>query len=117
MRVLAVIVMLLGIASIVFGVIFVVNGMDGRQEVADSIAPLPLDQLEDKYEEAKAGIAQAEAAGMEVELGKKLQKTGLGLARANKGTSESVMYNGIVDICVGAGLLLGGLGLLRKTGS
>lgn len=117
MRTIAIIVIMLGIASIVFGVLFVIQAGDGKQEVADSIAPLPLDQLESKYEEAKAGIEQMEAAGMEVDLATKLQKTGLGLARANKGTAESVMYNGIVDICVGAGLVLAGLGLLRKTSS
>ena len=120
MRVLAVIVMLLGIASIVFGVIFVVNGMDGRQEVADSIAPLTFGEHEAKYDTVTDQYNQMKAAGAQPDTQFNYlyaTKTGLGLARANKGTSESVMYNGIVDICVGAGLVLGGLGLLRKTGS
>ena len=116
MRVIAVIVILLGIASLVFGVLFVTQAAEAKQEVADSIDPLPLDQLEDKYNEAKAGIEQMEAAGMEPDLGTKLQKTGLGLARTNKGTAQSVMYNGIVDIVLGAGLVLAGLALAKKSG-
>ena len=116
MRTIAVIVILLGIASLVFGVLFVTQSVDAKQQVADSIAPLQLDQLEDKYDEAKAGIEQMEAAGMEPDLSLKLQKTALGLARANKGTAQSVMYNGIVDIVVGAGLVLTGLALAKKSG-
>ena len=116
MRAIAIIVILLGIASLVFGVLFVTQAADAKQEVADSIAPLPLDQLDAKYDEAKAGIEQMEAAGMEPDLALKLQKTGLGLARANKGTAQSVMYNGIVDIVVGAGLVLAGLALAKKSG-
>ncbi len=114
MRAIAIIIVILGLASLVIGILFVTQAASGLQEVADSIDPLPLDQLEDKYDQAKAGIAQMEAAGMEPELATKLQKTGLGLARANKGTAESVRVNGVVDICVGLGLVLAGLGLLRK---
>jgi uncharacterized membrane protein YphA (DoxX/SURF4 family) len=118
MRVLAVIVMLLGIASIVFGVIFVTQGIDGKQEVEESIAPLPLDQLDAQYDTVTDQYKQMKAAGAPPDAQFNYlyaTKTGLGLARANKGTAEAVMYNGIVDICVGAGLVLGGLGLLRKS--
>jgi hypothetical protein len=114
MRAIAIIVVILGLASLVFGILFVTEGASGSQEVAESIDPLPLDQLEDAYEQAKAGIAQMEAAGMEPDLATKLTKTGLGLARANKGTADMVKTNGVVDICVGLGLVLAGLGLLRK---
>jgi predicted PurR-regulated permease PerM len=114
MRAIAIIIVILGLVSFIFGILFVTQGASGIQEVADSIAPLPLDQLEDTYEQAKAGIAQMEAAGMEPDLALKLNKTGLGLARANKGTANSVRVNGVVDICVGLALVLTGLGLLRK---
>lgn len=114
MRAIAIIVVILGVAALVFGILFVTQGSSGLQEVTDSIAPLPLDQLDDAYEQAKAGIAQMEAAGMEPDLATKLTKTGLGLAKANKGTAQMVRTSGVVNICVGLGLALAGLGLLRK---
>ena len=115
MRAMAIIVVILGIASLVFGILFVTQAASAENEVAESIAPLPLDQLDARYEEAKDGIKQMEAAGMEPDLATKLQKTGLGLARANAGTASAVRVNGVVDICVGLGLVLAGLALLRKT--
>ena len=116
MRAIAIIVILLGIASLVFGILFVTQAADAKQEVADSIAPLPLEDLNETYDTIKGSIADMEAAGMEPDLALKLKKTGLGLARANKGTAESVMYNGIVDIAVGVGLVLTGLALAKKSG-
>ena len=116
MRVIAIIVILLGIASLVFGVLYMTKAADAKDEVAESIAPLPLDQLNDKYDEAKAGIAQMEAVGMEPDLALKLQKTGLGLAKANKGTADMVQMSGIVYIILGAGLVLTGLALAKKSG-
>ena len=120
MRAIAIIIVILGVASLVFGILFVTQGASGRQDVADSIAPLELDQLDDAYDQAKAGLAQLEPA---VEAGQAPaselnalanRKTGLGLARTNKGTADMVRTNGVVDICVGLGLVLAGLGLLRK---
>lgn len=110
MRAIAIIVILLGIASIVFGVLFITQSSDAKQEVADSIAPLPLDQLDDAYDAAKA-----DAVANPTDIGKTIKKTGLGLARANAGAAKAVMYNGIVDIILGAGLVLGGLALSRKS--
>jgi hypothetical protein len=117
MRTIAIIVLILGVASLVFGIYFVVYGSDGKQEVADNIAPLPLDKLDATYDEAKAGIQQMEAAGIEPELSLKLKKTGLGLSRANVGTARFAFYSGIVDIIIGAGLILAGVGLLKKSSS
>lgn len=115
MRAIAIIIVILGLASLVFGILFVTEGASGRQEVADSLkSPVTLDNLDEMYEQAKAGIAQMEAAGMEPDLATKLNKTGLGLAKANKGTADMVRTSGVVDICVGLGLVLAGLGLLRK---
>ena len=42
MRVMAVIVVILGLASLVFGILFVTQAASAEQEIADSIAPLPL---------------------------------------------------------------------------
>lgn len=117
MRAIAIIIVILGLASLVFGILFVTEGASGRQEVADSIAPLPLDQLNDQYDAVKAQYEQMKAAGAQVDAqfnNLYATKVGLGLAKANKGTADMVRTNGVVDICVGLGLVLAGLGLLRK---
>jgi hypothetical protein len=114
MRAMAIIIVIMGLASLVFGILYVTQAASAENEVAESIAPLPLDQLDDSYDQIKAAIKQIEDAGGTPELSMKLQKTGLGLARANAGTARSVRVNGVVDICVGLGLVLAGLALLRK---
>ena len=118
MRIIGAIVIILGLAVLVLGIIFVIEGADGRQQVADSIAPVPLEDLDDTYDMIKAQYQQAEASGQvpAADLNALAnKKTGLGLARANKGTATHAMASGIVDICIGAGLVLAGLGLLRKS--
>jgi len=114
MRAIAIIIVILGLVSLIFGILFVTQAATAKQEVADSIAPLELENLDDTYDQAKAGIAQIKAAGMEPELSLTLQKTGLGLARANVGIADSARVNGLVNICVGLGLVLAGLAILRK---
>ena len=117
MRAMAIIVVILGIASLVFGILFVTQAASAENEVAESIDPVTLDELDERYDQAKQGIKDMETAGMEVDVATKLQKTGLGLAKANYGTARAVRVNGVVDICVGLGLVLAGLALLRKAQS
>jgi hypothetical protein len=118
MRTIAVIVILLGIASLIIGIIYITQSADARQEVADSIAPLPLDQLDIQYDTVTDQYNQMKAAGAQPDTQFNYlyaTKTGLGLARANIGTANAVRMNGIVDIIVGAGLVLSGLALSRKS--
>ena len=125
MRAIAIIVVILGLASLVFGILLVTQAASAQNEVTESIAPLPLDQLDAKYDEVKAkqeAIKMAEEPA--IQAGQALpspmynyitvQKVGLALARTNAGVANSVRVNGLVDICVGLGLILAGLGLLRK---
>ena len=88
--------------------------MTAKQEVADSIDPLPLDQLDAKYDQLKDNIDQMKAAGSEPPIELTAQKTGLGLARANVGTADFVRMTGLIDIIIGLGLALTGVGMLRK---
>ena len=114
MRVIGAIVLILGLASLVLGIVFMIEASDGRQEVADSIAPLPLDILDETYDQLKAGIEQMKEAGMQPDISKSLEKTGLGLARANVGKARMQNVNGIVDIIIGAGLILTGVAIYKK---
>lgn len=125
MRVLAIIVLLLGLATLVLGVILVINSGSARDEVAESVAPLPLDQLDDTYENVKAQ-ANAMRATEEpaIQTGSQPsamynylsgKRTSLGLARSNVGLASLTLMVGIVNIIVGAGLGLGSVVMMRKS--
>ena len=125
MRVIAVIIMLLGVASLALGVLFITGAISAEDEVAESIQPLPLAQLDAKYEEVKAKQAQIKMAEEpKIQAGQAqpsamynyltIQKTGLGLARANVGVAQSALTGGIVNAVLGVGLVLAGIGIFRK---
>ena len=117
MRAIAVIIIILGLASLVFGILFTTQSGTARQEVADSIDPLPLDQLDDRYDQVKAQYKQMRDSGAQPSAEYNylaVQKTGLGLARANVGTARAIMLYGLIDIIVGLGLVLTGVAMLRK---
>jgi len=122
MRVLAVLVIILGIAALVFGILFIPQANSAKQKVADSLtAPVTLDNLDATYDQISGAFNKLKAAGMPssdpqyvMVLG---QRTSLGLAKSNVGTAKVVLTMGIVDILLGLGLVFGGFGLLRKAQS
>ena len=124
MKILAVIVVILGLASAVLGVIFTINSGTAQNEVADSIAPLPLDQLDARYETVKSSqMAMAAQEGQAIQNGQApsemyswltLQRTSLGLARSNAGLSQLTLTLGIVNIVIGVGLILTGIVVFRR---
>ena len=120
MRAMAIIIVILGLASLVFGILFVTQGASGKQEVADSIAPLTLDQLDDQYDAVTDQYNQMKAVGAPASADFNYlygNKVGLGLARANVGTASFVTTTGVVNIILGLGLVLAGLAMLRKVQS
>jgi predicted PurR-regulated permease PerM len=122
MRAITILVIILGIAAIVFGILYIPQANSARQQVADSLtAPVTLDNLDATYDQISGSFDQLKASGMPssdpqyvMVLG---QRTSLGLARTNVGTAKMVMTNGIVDIIVGLGLVLAGFGMLRRVQS
>lgn len=114
MRILALITLILGLAAIVLGVLFVVNAGSGQQELKDSIAPLTIDKVKPMYDQVSAQLKQIPQTDPNY-LPTSLQKTSLGLAKSNIGAVQSARMNGIVDIILGAGLLFTGIALFRKT--
>ncbi len=122
MRAIAIIVVILGIAAIVFGILFIPQANSAKQKVADSLtAPITLDTLDATYDQISGAYDQLKASGMPSSdpqyvmiLG---QRTSLGLARSNVGTANMVMTSGIIDILLGLGLVLGGFSLLRRAQS
>ncbi|OGN99389.1 MAG: hypothetical protein A2Y89_00505 [Chloroflexi bacterium RBG_13_51_18] len=125
MRVLAVVVILLGLAGLIFGLLFLPQASSGEQEIANSIAPLTLDQVNDKYDAVAAKYDQIKMAEEpQIQAGQAMpsamynylsaQRALLGLAKSNMGTAKFVRLNGIIDIMVGLGLIAAGSVLLIK---
>lgn len=114
MRAIAIIIVILGLASLVFGILFVTQAASARQEVADSLTPpATLDTLDDLYDQIDLQVDQMSQTDPQYVMYFS-KRTSLGLSRANVGVADQVRVNGVVDICVGLGLVLAGLGLLRK---
>ena len=121
----AIVVVVLGVAGLVFGIIFIPQASSAEQEIADSIAPLAIAEVDAKYEAVKANqMALAMTEEPQIQAGKAapsatynyltVQRTSLGLARANIGLAGFVRTSGIIDIILGLGLILAGVGLFKK---
>ena len=124
----AIVVAVLGVVCLVFGIIFITQASSAEQEVADEIQPLTIAEVDAKYDAVKA-LQQTQAATEEPGIQARtaapstmynyltVQRTSLGLARTNIGLAGFVRTSGIIDIIVGVGLILAGLGLFKKTQS
>jgi len=121
----ALIIIAAGAISLVFGIVFIVQAGSGRQQIADDIAPLTLDQVDAKYddvvvkynamrnaEEPKIQAGTAAPSAMYNYLA--IQRTSLGLARTSKGVADFTKTTGIIDIILGVGFLLAGMVLMQK---
>ncbi|RJO61369.1 MAG: hypothetical protein C4542_06320 [Dehalococcoidia bacterium] len=119
-NILSILVAVIGVVCIVFGVLFIMQAGDSKTIVVDELkaSGVTLDNLDAKYDAAKAGLAQAlgaGAAGTETAQSVGWQKTSLGLAKSNLGTIDFVQKSGILAIVIGAGLTLAGVGLMKKS--
>lgn len=119
------IILAVGAVSLVFGIIFIVQSGSAKQQIADDIAPLTLDQVDARYdavvlqhdairtaEEPKIQAGQALPSAMYNYL--TIQRTSLGLTRSNIGQADFIKMTGIIDIVLGAGLLFAGMLLMQK---
>jgi len=113
------IVSIIGVAAIVFGIIFIFQSGPAKKQVADSIAPVTLGQLNATYDTVTANLTtDMQAEEPNIQAGKAqpsatlayltAQQSGLGLAKSNVGTANMVMMMGIVDVLIGLGLVIGG---------
>jgi hypothetical protein len=113
MRILALVTLVLGLAAMVLGVIFIMNANSGNDEIATSVAPLTLDQVEPTYDQIFAQVKQVPQTDPSY-LTLAGQRTSLGLAKANIANMKILRLNGIVDIAVGLGLVLAGIALYAR---
>jgi hypothetical protein len=125
MRILGVIVLILGLASLVLGVMFIPQASSGQNEIVTSIAPLQASEVEGKYDAVSAKYNQVKAAEEPAIQGGtagpsalynylSAQRALLGLAKANLATVKIVRTMGIVDIVIGVSLVLAGFVMFRK---
>jgi hypothetical protein len=125
MRAIAIIVMILGLASLAFGVVFIMQASSAEKEIAESIQPLKLADVDSRYEDVKAkqtAIKMAEEAQIQAGQAQPsamynyltIQRTGLGKTRAEIGMASFTRMSGTINVIVGAGLILAGVGLLKK---
>ena len=124
-RFIGMVVALIGIATLVFGIIFIIQSNTGKQTVADEVKPIALSDVNPKYdavsasqtqlmaaEEPKIQAGQAQPSAMYNYLS--AQRALLGLAKANIGLTGFVMMSGTVDIILGIALILMGMTLFLK---
>jgi hypothetical protein len=119
MRLLALLVVILGIAVLVFGIIMFPQASSAKQKVVDSLSTgVTLDNLDQTYDLVDGQLGQVQAAGIQPTDPQYLilfsQRTSLGLARANVGTAKMVQTNGIVNLLIGVGLIFGGCALVMR---
>jgi hypothetical protein len=126
MRAISIIILILGVASLVFGVLFITESFSAEDEIAESIAPLALDDVDSRYETVKAQQEVMRAAeGPAIQAGTAMpsamynyltiQRTSLGKTRSEIGLATFTRTSGIINIIIGAGLILAGVGLLKKS--
>ena len=126
MRILSIITIILAIAAIVFGVLFIAQAGSGEKEIKTSIAPMQMNEVNAKYDAVSEKYKQIQAAEEPSIQGGKAapsamynylsaQRALLGLAKANIGTVKAVRMMGYVDIGIGVALALAGIAMMRKT--
>ena len=113
----AVIMAIVGIACLVFGVMSIIEAGNAEQKVADELEPagIAICDVHAAYGQASAALGQAMQSGdQETIQNATLQKTSLGLAKANVSTIKFVRNTGILEIVLGAGLVLASVGLFKQ---
>ncbi len=115
----AALVAIVGVVCIVFGVLFIMQAGDSRDALAEELATsgVTLETLDAKYDAAKAGLAQAlaaGAAGTETAQSIGWQKASLGSAQSSASTIEFLQSTGILVIVIGAGFVFSAAGLFKR---
>jgi hypothetical protein len=105
----ALLVTLIGVAAIVFGVLFIMEAGNSTDELAAEISPLTTSQVNATYDQISAAL---KASPQDVSLA--LQKGSLALAKSTLSTIDFVQKSGILSIIMGAGFVLTGLLFMKR---
>jgi len=110
----AAVIAIIGVVCLVFGIMFIIEAGNSEQRVADEIAPLAICDVNATYGQISAAYSAVKGTGTAEESAYLLQKTSLGLAKSNIGTIKFVRNTGILEIVLGAGLVLASVGLFKQ---
>jgi hypothetical protein len=115
---LSILVAVVGVVAIVFGVLFIMQANSSRDTLVKELAPVTLATLDSTYDQVKAGLATAQAAGAAANetiqsLG--WQKASLSAAKGSRGTIDFVEKSGMLTIVLGLGFVLSGWAIMKKS--
>lgn len=121
----AIVVGVIGLVALVFGIMLIPQASSARQEIASEIAPVKIAEVDAKYDAVKVKqVAMMQQEEPQIQAGKAapsvmytyltVQRTSLGLAKANIGLTDFVKTCGIINIILGIGLILAGVVLFKK---
>ena len=123
MRIVAIVVGVLGIFVLALGIVFLSQAGSAEKKIADEIQPLKVADVNTTYDGVKAKQMQlAQVEGAAIQAGNPsanytyltLQRTSLGLTRSNLGVAQFTRTAGIVNIVLGAGILMLAAGMLIR---
>lgn len=128
MRALAVVIAVLGVFTLAIGVVFITQAASGEKTLSDQLQmglqPLAIGDVQAAYDKATSEMVQMKpfelqqlAAGKSVSanyLNVVNQVTALGLSRSNIGILQATRMNGIIDVVLGASLVMAGVVLLSR---
>jgi hypothetical protein len=119
-NILSMLVIVIGVVCIVFGTMFIMQAASSRDTVVEELAASGVtpETLNTAYDQAKAGLAQAVAAGeagTETAQSVGWQKASLGLAKSNLSTVDFVQKSGILAIVIGLGFAAAGAASFKKS--
>lgn len=117
---LSILVAIIGVVCVVFGVMFIMQAKSNKTTVVNELTAsgLTTGTLNAAYDQAKAGLSQAlaaGAAGAESAQSAGWQKASLGLAKSNLQTIDFVQKSGIFAIVIGLGFFLSGWAIMKKS--
>ena len=118
----------LGLAGLVFGILFIAQASSAEQAITDEIQPLTIAEVDPSYDAVKIKqVALAMTEEPQIQTGEAapstmynyltVQRASLGLAKTNIELVGFVRTIGIINIIVGLGLSLAGVGLFKQSRS
>jgi hypothetical protein len=129
-NILSILVAIIGVVCVVFGVMFIMQASSSRATVVDELksSGLTTATLNATYDQVKGALEQYTAANKAAAAGSAAaassaeamqsygyQKASLGLAKSNLSTIDFVVKSGILTIVIGAGFVLAGWAVMKKS--
>jgi hypothetical protein len=124
MRVISILVAVIGLFVLALGIVFMNQAGSAEKTIANEIQPLKIENVNATYDSVKAKQMQvAQAEGAAIQAGNPsatysyltLQRTSLGLTKSNLGLAQTVRTVGIINIVLGAGVLLLAIGMFARS--